>query len=91
MKRRSVQNTEYLFDLRIAHRLKSHAIFLRSTVPADNLMKVVKRHEDASQGEILFDKRRIKFEQKFVIFVRRKVRMQHNKLWVTISELTDRF
>ena len=51
-------------------------MILLHTMPAESSVKVkvVKRNEEDSHGEILDQK-------KFVLFVPRKARAQHNRLW----------
>ena len=51
------------------HQSKNNAISLRHTVQAEVLVKVVTGNKDDSQGEILSQKKKIRFEKKFVTFV----------------------
>ena len=63
MKWRSIQNTTYWFDRRIAHdkrlafyQSNNNATSAKNKMPAKSLMKMVKRNKDDSQGEILCQK-----------------------------------
>ena len=63
MKWRSIQNTTYWFDRRIAHdkglafyQSNNNATSVKNTTTAESLMKMVKRNEDDSQSEILCQK-----------------------------------
>ena len=53
-------------------------------------LNVVERNEDVSQGEVLHQKKhQIREEVRHIRL--QEIRMQHNKLWAIISDLTDRF